>query len=268
MNNITFATCWYNFDNKKFEKTIYLDWIRNFFKICNNFNCVVFTDENSINDIKQFINKKNIKIVIKLIENFYNYKYKKYWINNQKRTDNPLKKLNWKINMLWSEKIHFVSEIIENKYFETEYYGWCDIGYFRNRKNDTNINEIINWPNYNKILKLDKNKIHYGIINHNIIKNVFEQLKNINSNGLPKIPLDPNIITISGGFFIGINKTINKWKEIYDEKLILYFNNNYLVKDDQMIIINCIYSNTYLFKLHIEQNKYFDNWFMFQRLIN
>jgi hypothetical protein len=38
--------------------------------------------------------------------------------------------------MLWSEKISFVKETMDNQYFNTEYYGWCDIGYFRNRSND------------------------------------------------------------------------------------------------------------------------------------
>ena len=269
MSKITFATCWYNLDNKKFERTTYINWISNFFKICNNFNCVLFTDDNSIGDIKDLIdsNKKNIKIIIKPMEEFYNYKYREFWIKNNNRNDNPLRHINWKVNMLWSEKIHFVNEVAQNKYFETEYYGWCDIGYFRNRKNDTSIDKLIHWPLSDKITKLDKDKIHYGLINTNNIKNVFLQIKNTNSKGLPIIPLDPNIVTIGGGFFIGTRDKIYNWKNMYDRKLLLYFNNNYLVKDDQMIIITCILSNTELFKLHIENNNLFDKWFMFQRLL-
>jgi len=29
----------------------------------------------------------------------------------------------WELNMLWAEKIHFVKETIERKYFDTEFYG-------------------------------------------------------------------------------------------------------------------------------------------------
>ena len=41
-------------------------------------------------------------------------------------------KTDWKLNMLWSEKIAFVKKCYDNKYFpETDWYGWVDIGYFR-----------------------------------------------------------------------------------------------------------------------------------------
>ena len=44
---------------------------------------------------------------MKEFENFYNYKYKNNWIANQDKS--ILKdKIDWKLNMLWSEKIHLV----------------------------------------------------------------------------------------------------------------------------------------------------------------
>jgi hypothetical protein len=52
----------------------------------------------------------------------------------------------WELNMLWSEKIAFVQETIRNHYFDTEYYGWCDIGYFRNRQADTHTSNLMSWP--------------------------------------------------------------------------------------------------------------------------
>ena len=38
--------------------------------------------------------------------------------------------------MLWCEKISFVKKTIEKNYFNTDWYGWCDIGYFRESNND------------------------------------------------------------------------------------------------------------------------------------
>jgi hypothetical protein len=45
-------------------------------------------------------------------------------------------------------------------------------------------------------------------------------------------------------------------------------NNNYLVKDYQMIIIDCIITNNDRFNLHIEETTIYDDWFMFQRILN
>ena len=60
---------------------------------------------------------------------------------------------------------------------------------------------------------------------------------------------------------------INWWKETYDERLQKYFVNNYLVKDDQLIIVDCIFSNIDKFSLQKEDDDAYDNWFLFQRLL-
>ena len=45
-----------------------------------------------------------------------------------------------------------------------------------------------------------------------------------------------------------------------------YFEKGYVVKDDQMIIIDCVVNNLEKFQLHREQGPK-DNWFMFQRIL-
>lgn len=59
---------------------------------------------------------------------------------------------------------------------------------------------------------------------------------------------------------------IEWWKTKYDTTLNTYFKNGYLVKDDQIILADCIFSNFDKFALHYESSR-FDNWFMFQRLL-
>jgi len=170
--SITFSSCFYII-NSKFDPNIYIEWMKNFISIVNNFNLVIYTDENTfkyINTINNIDNPK-IKIVIKPIQEFYNYKYKDFWIENHKK-NYLLKDIScWELNMLWSEKIWFVKETIERKYFDTEFYGWCDIGYFRNRDNDTPICELVNWGNNQDVLQIveKNNKICYGCINNNNI---------------------------------------------------------------------------------------------------
>jgi hypothetical protein len=44
--------------------------------------------------------------------------------------------------------------------------------------------------------------------------------------------------------------------------------NKYLVKDDQTIVLDCIFSQQKHFSLARENNTNYDNWFMFQRLLS
>ena len=125
---ITFSTCFYIFKSK-FDKSVYLEWIDNMLSNVNNYYLVVYTDENTLPYLSKYttINEK-IKFVIKPIESFYNYKYKKQWMKNHEKNHLLNQMTEWKVNMLWSEKISFVEETVSNKYFDTEMYGWCDIG--------------------------------------------------------------------------------------------------------------------------------------------
>ena len=269
--SITFSSCFY-IVNSKFHAEQYIEWMNNFLSIVNKFNLVIYTDENTLRFIDTKDNSK-IRIIIKPMENFYNYKYKNFWINNHSKNILLNDKSCWELNMLWAEKINFVKETIERKYFDTEFYGWCDIGYFRNRNNgyiDTPTTELVNWPNYDKIKLFDKNKIVYACINNNYLymNNLLNHIKNKNAKGLPLSPIPPNQNSIAGGFFILHKNIINWWFNTFDNKLIAYFNNNYLVKDDQIILADCIFSNIDKFTLFTEYNPPYDNWFMFQRILN
>ena len=269
--SITFSSCFYII-NSKFEPSKYIEWMNNFISIVNNFNLVIYTDENS----SKYIDTKNnpkIIIIIKPIENFYNYKYKDFWVQNHIKNTLLNDKSSWELNMLWSEKISFVKETIERKYFNTEFYGWCDIGYFRNRHgeyNDTHTNFLSNWSNNDKNNKINKDKIVYACINNNnhYMNDLIKIVNNKDNNGLPVTPIPPYQQSIGGGFFILHKNMIHLWFKIFDNKLELYFKNNYLVKDDQVILADCIFSNLDKFTLFRENNIPFDNWFMFQRILN
>ena len=57
------------------------------------------------------------------------------------------------------------------------------------------------------------------------------------------------------------------WTDNGSNKWILYFDNKELVKDDQIIITDCIFSTHQHFCLCKENINNFDNWFMFQRIL-
>lgn len=233
----------------------------------NNYYLVLYTNKESFEDVSIYEKNKNIKIILREMPEFYNYKYKDNWISNQ---ENSIlnNKIDWELNMLWSEKIHFVKHTINSNYFNTEYYGWCDIGYFRNRNIDTPIDELTYWPCPQKVNKLNKDKIHYALVNNN---NVYmnQLVSVILSNKDKQIlenPIPQNQISVAGGFFIATKENIDWWSFVYDEMLKLYFEKGYVVKDDQMVIIDCIINNIDKFELYREQNNK-DNWFMFQRIL-
>jgi len=266
---ITFSTCFYIIKSK-FDPELYINWMNNFISITNNFNLVIYTDENS----SKYINTRSnhfIKVVIKPMYKFFNYKYKDYWIENHKKNLLLKNKTAWELNMLWSEKIWFVRETIHNKYFDTEFYGWCDIGYFRNRWNDMNTNTkmLSYWPNLEKIRSLNTDRIIYACVNNNnsYINSLCEQIRNKTPAGLPVVPISSNQISIAGGFFIIKPELIDWYSSTYDNKLRLYFENDYLVKDDQIIVADCVFSNPDKFRLYKENDNGYDNWFMFQRLL-
>jgi len=267
--SITYSSCFYIIKSK-FDPSVYIGWMNNFLSIVNNFNLVIYTDENSCKYINDTVRENpKIKIIIKPLEQFYNYKYKDYWIKNHKNNYLLNDKSSWELNMLWAEKIWFVNECVERKYFETEFYGWCDIGYFRNRHKDLNTSFLSNWSSKDKILLLDRNKISYACLSNDngYLKYLHKIINNKNLVGLPVQPIPPYQISVAGGFFISYKDKVKWWAKTFDNKLDLYLKNNYLVKDDQIILIDCILSDLNNFYLFRENNPLFDNWFMFQRIL-
>ena len=268
--SITFSSCFYIIKSK-FDPSKYIEWMTNFLSIVNQFNLVIYTDENSALYIP-IITRENprIKIVVKPLEKFYNYKYRDNWIKNHAKNTLLNDKSSWELNMLWSEKIWFVKETIERNYFETDYYGWCDIGYFRNRPEDIHTNFLSNWPDKTKINNLDKNKIYYACINNDerYINYLIKIVNTKNNYGLPKQEIPAYQTSVAGGFFILYKDKIDWWSRTYDNKLKLYFKHNYLIKDDQIILADCVLSNMDYFTLFRENNSKYDNWFMFQRLFH
>ena len=266
---ITFSSCFYIIKSK-FQPNNYIEWMNNFLSIVNHFNLVIYTDDDS----SKYINtngNSSIKVIIKPIEKFYNYKYKNDWVANHDKNLLLNTRTSWELNMLWSEKIWFVRDTIERKYYDTDFYGWCDIGYFRNRPNDTHTQNLSNWcGNSNKIITgLDKNKICYAWVNNKgYMKLLSKIVNNKNKLGLPILQIPPTQNSIAGGFFIIHKDKIEWWSTIYDDKLSSYFKNKYLVKDDQIILVDCILSNSNNFTLFSEDKCNFDNWFMFQRILN
>ena len=116
---------------------------------------------------------------------------------------------------------------------------------------------------------LNREKIAYACINNDdgYMNYLYKIINNKNPLGLPIQPIPPHQNSVAGGFFILYKDKISWWVKTFDAKLELYLKNKYLVKDDQIILIDCIMSQQEHFTLFRENNPKFDNWFMFQRIL-
>jgi hypothetical protein len=267
--SIVFTTAWYHF-KAKFDASIYEKWMDNFLSNVHNFYLVIYTDDFSSQLLQKYMENPRIRIVLLPYTEFHNYRYKDNWIQNHDKNLELRYSTDWKVNMLWCEKIFFVQRTIQQQYFvgDIDMYGWCDIGYFRGNNDDTSVELLASWPSSDKICALDKTKIHYALVNRdpNFLGYLEYCILNKNEKGLPINPIPPNQTSIAGGFFICHKDCITGWAQTFDNRVKLYFENGYLIKDDQMIIVDCYYTNKEPFYLHTE-NTNMNNWFMFQRIL-
>ena len=105
-------------------------------------------------------------------------------------------------------------------------------------------------------------------MNPNNLAFLKEIVERKNAWGLPYEPIPPQQISIAGGFFISHHSKIAGWRNLFDTKLQLYFHYDYLVKDDQIIIIDCILSEPQRFELIQEPAESKANeWFQFRRFL-
>jgi hypothetical protein len=268
--NITFSTCWYSF-KAKFDFSVYAQWIRNMLSNVHAYNLVIYTDEAGLAsfnfDAYAAVNPR-IRVIIKPFESFRNYAIKDMWISNHDKNTYLNQWVDWRVNALWSEKVHFVHETVTQKYFDTEYYGWCDIGYFRGRTmgqlQDLPMTKLRGWPNPEKIAVLNPAKIYYGCINNDWTQ-IEHCIHTLNSG----VTLDPRLNFIAGGFFMLHKSKAEWWAVTYDAKLHRHLTDGRVVKDDQQIIVDCVFSKDTQSHFYIsrEEGGRYDNWFMFQRVL-
>ncbi len=259
--SITFASCFYVLKSK-FDAAVYQQWMQNLISIVNHFNLVIFTDDQSISYLPNIANNPHIKIVKKSKKLWHTFQYKKKWIINHNKNSLLNTSTCWELNALWSEKINFVKEVATKKYFDTEFYGWCDIGYFRNRDIDTNTTLLSEWASPRTINSLNKSKIYYACVKNN--SDYMNMLVDAVNNN---IELPHNQVSIAGGFFMLHKSLIDWWHNTYYNMLSEFFGKGWLVKDDQLIIVYCVFKNLDRFIITTESLEDKDNWFMFQRML-
>ena len=261
------STAWYPL-GAKFPEATFHSWIHNMLSRVKNYYLVVYTNTESLSLFSPYLSNPRIHIVVKPIEEWTQYENRIFWQENHTKNVFLNQKIDWKLNMLWSEKVHFVWNTIMYNYFvedaQNSMYGWIDIGYFRGRPVDTELRRLTEFPNPSRIRALDPTKIHYALVN-----NKMPQIQYIEHCVQTGQPIHPQQISVGGGCFFGTKEKIEEWRDVFTIILQEYIDANKLVKDDQIIVAEAVFSLKYggLFYLHREVNPNYDNWFMFSRLL-
>jgi hypothetical protein len=123
------------------------------------------------------------------------------------------------------------------------------------------------FANTPKLRALNKNKIYYACVDARQMRELGRLVADKNSNGLPRVPIPPEQMSIAGGFFIAHQSKIESWKNTFDKKLALYFEHEYLVKDDQIIIVDCVLSEPHRFEIIQDTDPKQNPWFYFRRFL-
>lgn len=232
----------------------HMNWFREFIRVVNRFYLVIYTGETEYDAICDEIRKlgedtrRKIKVICKPFSEFHNYKYERFWMENNARPECKLAEIaDWRLNMLWCEKTHFVRETIEKQYFDTEYYGWCDVGYFRDTLSPGSAyRERIreHWPNPDKINRLHKDKVYYGCnISPSNLHKCYTYYAQHFQNTARRDVYSPRAHLLSGGFYITGREKALWWCCRFQEVLELYITNNTVIQDDQHIIAHCVFTN-------------------------
>jgi hypothetical protein len=137
------------------------------------------------------------------------------------------------------------------------------------------MSQLRGWPNPAKIAALNPHKIYYACVNNNWAQ-IETCIKAVNQGTNPDNPanpanplLDPRMNFIAGGFFM-LHKTKAEWWAVtYDAKLHRHLSDGRVVKDDQQIITDCVFSKDMQSHFHIcrEEGGKYDVWFLFQRAL-
>lgn len=233
-NKTTIVTAYFQIKSKRTHET-YLKWMNNLLAKIET-NMVIFTDIQSYSLIynirKPYL--KFTKIIITNFENFKSYKYFEYFkkhyddLDLEKNIHNPY------LYMIWAEKVHFVKHCIDNNYFNSLYYFWCDIGSLRNEAFCPDVKKMTNWP-YFTDKNTPKNKIVIAKTG-NWTQNDFS----LSNQGIIEQDLRRYLHTV-GGLFGGDKFALLVWINEYEQLLLAYIQHNKFIGKDQSIYLNIIY---------------------------
>ena len=250
----TIVSCYYKLDKNKHSDNQWKHWIENFFMIQSK--KIIFTNKQTYDIYFKTVNNSNTYFYILEFQDFYTYKYletfeKHFEFDHEKIIHNIY------LYLIWNEKSNFLKKSIELNYFNTNFFVYCDIGYFRVR----NLMSIYrNWPK-TKVLSSIGDKVTLLEVNR-FDMNEFE------FEDMPKSFQYVN--RIGGGVIAGSKKVLLKWTQLYYEMLEKFIEINRFIGKDQSIMASVYLKNKKIINLvkHRPTNLCQNKWFYLAPYLN
>ena len=250
----TIVTAYFQLKIAKASHDTYVQWMKNMLEIKNHM--VIFCDAASKPLIESLrSDTENTVIIETTFADFYTYRYAQaffqhYALDKEKHVGhNPL------LYMIWSEKSHFLKRAIEMNPFKTKYFLWVDIGCFRVPNT-----QYINWPNPEKVAKLDKSKV----LMLSVTPFTTDELMCNSLNNLPSFQTKNRI---GGTMFGGCSDALLKWHAKYYEMLEHFISINRFIGKDQSIMNSVYLLNRDLIQLVNWVPGCRDMWFYLQEYL-
>lgn len=288
IKTLTLVSAFYVLERAKFPKETYIRWLGNLINIMRMnpyLLLVLYTDRHSAQWIPLWVRDgtmPTIHVVIRELSEFHMYRFANHWRRNHEANHLLRMTTAWELNMLWSEKVWFLKGAHDAAVVKTPFYAWCDAGYFRDRSESEDLCtggglNYMQWARPARMAQLDSSKIYYSLINTD--RGFLGRLKQLVANKdpttrLPRVAIPDSQVSIGGGFCLLAPAMITNWCEEYTYKLEDYFHAGRLVKDDQIILADCIFSAA---TTHDSKSRFFlvnegtgttyDPWFVFQRFL-
>jgi len=249
--NCTIVTAYYKFSSKHPSEN-YDEWMKNFLTTIET-PMVIFTDNKSVEQITELRKwNQNTKIIELPFEELYCSQFMEYW-NKDLERDPEKRYHNQQLYIIWNEKSKFVERAIQENYFNTDYYCWCDIGCFRDT---STVNKYRFFPQTSKI----KNNNTITLLHIDPYEmNEIISLKNTNINHINNIFIGK--CRIGATIIIGHKDAWYRWISTFYTMMETFMKNDTFTGKDQDIMATIVALYPGLIELIIPPSR---DWFYLQ----
>lgn len=228
-SNLTVVTAYWNLgtfrkgSHQTFTTNTYLTWTKTFKYLMNPLviytDCVQFRDlitkERSEGKLEYqtelvFINRTSLwpfSLLDKIKQVYSQPGYPAHYPN----TVNP------SYSAAQHAKYAVVADAVRRNLYNTSYFAWLDIGYFRDLIGSNQYFELKIPPNF------DSSRLAVNLISH------------LGMNTRPYSIFRSNVVWVGGGLFIGTRNVVIEFEKLY-ERAVLYFLDQKLMNSDQQVL--------------------------------
>jgi hypothetical protein len=256
--NCTIVSAYYPVKSKAIKDT-YLEWGKLFMKL--EAPIVFFTEEHLIEELQILRENRPITFIPIPLEKLDTWiLYSDKWIQHhfmdpEKQIHSP------ELYAVWAQKAFFLENVTKMNPYNTEYFVWCDFGFFR----DPSIPPSI-FKTFPQTKHLSEDKIIILAIN-----DMKDYDKTMNSDGIYGEPITVDNwreVRLGAGVFGGGITACKKWKIAYQTMLEKYFLVNRFAGKEQVVMFSTYVYNPTLANI-VTHTKYdIDVWFFFQYLLS